>query len=241
MQLYISSPHPCSYFPEREAKTLFIDPDAVKNSTLYGRLMDVGFRRSGKMIYRPKCDRCQACISIRIPVADFQPRRIQRRIHKKLVADVEVTELPATFNSHHFELFRKYIDGRHNDGEMADTSEQGYIDFLGSHWGDSRFYEFRISGRLMAVAVTDRIPQGLSAVYTFFDPELSHLSPGVYAVLWQIAECRRQGLPWLYLGYWIGECRKMAYKTDYRPFQAYSGSHWREYLEIPNKQNGSAQ
>ncbi|MEJ1354626.1 MAG: arginyltransferase [Candidatus Sedimenticola sp. (ex Thyasira tokunagai)] len=233
MQLYISSAHSCSYLPGREAKSLFIDPDAAKDSELYGMLIDIGFRRSGEMIYRPKCDHCQACTSIRIPVENFQPRRIQRRIRRKIEADIEVIEQPATFNPEHFELFRNYIDTRHRDGEMADTSEQGYIQFLGGHWGETRFLEFRLSGQLMAVAVTDRVPQALSAVYTFFDPKLSHLSPGVYAVLWQIAECKRLGLPWLYLGYWIGDCRKMAYKTDYRPFQAYNGSHWQEYSELP--------
>ncbi|MES9879490.1 MAG: arginyltransferase [Sedimenticola sp.] len=232
MQLYISPSHPCSYLPEREAKTLFIDPDAAKNSELYGMLIDIGFRRSGDMIYRPKCDQCDACRSIRIPVKDFQPRRIQRRIWRKIEADIEVIEQPATFNPQHFELFRNYINTRHGDGEMADTSEEGYIRFLGEHWGETRFLEFWRAGKLMAVAIIDRVPQGLSAVYTFFDPEFSHLSPGVYIVLWQIAECKRQRRPWLYLGYWIGDCRKMAYKTDYRPFHVFIDDDWQAYSEI---------
>lgn len=231
MQLYISPPHPCAYLPEQEAKTLFLDPNAPKSSALYSDLIEIGFRRSGDMLYRPQCDQCQACTPVRIPVDLFRPRRIQRRIFSRVGPRVTVSVVPAEFNPDHFELFSRYIKTRHGDGEMADTTEQGYIDFLASHWCDSLFFEFRLEGELMAVAVTDQLSRGLSAVYTFFDPSRSDLSPGVFSVLWQIEECRRRRLPWLYLGYWISDCRKMSYKTDYRPYQALQHNEWRQYRD----------
>lgn len=180
------------------------------------------------MVYRPECNRCSACTPMRIPVERFQPRRNQRRIWQKSHSDIQVVEKQAVFDQEQFNLFHRYIQTRHPEGEMADTSEEGYIQFLGSHWAETRFFEFHFKGRLLAIAATDLLTQGLSAVYTFFEPEFSHLSPGVFTLLWQIEECKRRDLPFLYLGYWIPECKKMAYKSGYWPQQRLIDEEWIE-------------
>lgn len=220
-QLYLSQSHPCSYLKEKQAKTLFLDPQAEMSSALYGQLIDIGFRRSGVLVYRPECELCDQCLPSRIPVNLFQPRRSQRRIREKWRC-VETVVRRVEFTPEHFALYSRYITARHADGSMKDTSEQQYLEFLTAPWSDTIFVEFRLDGRLAAVAVTDRLPQGLSAVYTFFDPECEKLSPGVFTILWQIAEARRLGLSWLYLGFLVSGCRKMAYKAEYRPLQIFN-------------------
>ncbi len=229
IRLFKTPEHPCSYLPECSAQTLFIQPDADKSSRLYQALIDLGFRRSGCDIYRPDCLKCNKCISTRIPVDRFSPRRSQRRAWKQLQANLCVKVLPAKFKQEHFDLYTTYMNSRHPDGEMANPTEEDYCRFLFCPWGETRFVELRDHNRLIAVAVIDILPRGISAVYTFFDPGISELSPGVLAILWQIEEAKRLGLPWLYLGYWIPGCQKMQYKQDYRPLQVYSADGWKEF------------
>jgi len=221
IQLYLSHPHPCSYLEQEQAKTLFLDPQAELNTEVYGQLIDQGFRRSGAMVYRPLCDQCNQCLPARVPVDLFQPRRSQRRIREKW-RSVETIVRKADFRPEQFALYTRYLDARHPDGGMNDASEQRYLEFLTAPWSDTLFVEFRLDGRLAGVAVTDRLPQGLSAVYTFFDPDCEKLSPGVYAILWQIAETQRLGLSYFYLGFLVPGCRKMAYKSEYRPLQLFN-------------------
>ena len=228
LQLYLSSDHPCSYLPKKRSRTLFLDPRATLHHFVYNDLIDKGFRRSGEMIYRPECELCNDCIPLRLPVDRFAPRRIQRRIIKRN-SSVQVSELASGYSEEQYQLYKKYIRSRHPEGSMADLSAQQYIHFLTCRWCETRFFEFRLRKRLQAVAVTDLLPQGLSAVYTFFDPDLSNLSPGVFTILWQIEEAKRRGLKWLYLGYWIPKCRKMEYKDQYRPVQAYLNNQWQEF------------
>lgn len=226
--LYLSREHDCSYLPGRSARSLIIDPEARMSPTLYGMLLERGFRRSGGMVYRPECPTCKECVPIRIPVSRFQPRRAQRRIWKRHQG-LEMRERGPRFLQEHYDLYTRYILSRHPDGEMADISEEKYMVFLACDWCDTRFFEFRQgSGQLVAVAVTDLLPEGLSAVYTFFEPACSHLSPGVLSVLWQIHAARERGLTWLYLGYWIQGCRKMRYKEEYRPIQTLVANRWQE-------------
>jgi len=224
---YLSGEHPCSYLPGRNARTLFPDPRAPLDTEIYGALIDRGFRRSGHIIYRPECSDCQSCIPVRIPTARFKPRRSHRRIWRK-GQGIEVLEQPPEFSAEHFALYSRYIQTRHPDGEMALLSERQYMEFLYCDWCETRFFEFRLERQLLAVAVTDLLPQGLSAVYTFFDPRFSQLGLGVFSILWQIRESRHRQLPWLYLGYWIPGCRKMEYKGQYRPLQAYRKDRWQE-------------
>ncbi len=230
IKLFKTHEHPCSYLPERDAQTIFIDPDAEKNPLFYQSLLDMGFRRSGCDIYCPDCPDCKACTSVRIPVERFSPRRSQRRAWSQFRSNMSVRVAAARFEQEHFELYTKYMNARHPDGDMANPTEDDFSRFLICSWCDTIFVEFRYENRLFAVAVVDLLPQGMSAVYTFFDPERSELSPGVVAILWQINETKRLGLPWLYLGYWIPGCQKMQYKQDYRPLQLYRDGGWKEFL-----------
>lgn len=225
--LYLTGEHECSYLPDRSARTMFVDPLARINSPTYQSLLEQGFRRSGSHIYRPACRHCRACISLRIPVYAFAADRSQRRNFRTNAAEVRVQDRPPTFDPEHFDLYRRYLLARHPDGAMAEGTADNYRDFLIDPWGgDTRLLEFRLGDRLMAVAVTDVTPGGLSAVYTFFDPALSARSPGTFAILCQIQVARGLGLPYLYLGYWIEDCRKMNYKTRFRPLEAWNGCYW---------------
>ena len=227
LRLFITPSHNCSYFDDREAATLFADPEADFDMSSYQWLINQGFRRSGEHIYRPRCPACKDCIPVRVPVRDWRPRRNQRRIWNKIADQIETYPLPPRFDPNHYELYCRYIESRHPDGDMADGTPESYLHFLTAKWCTTRFVEFRLDGELLGVAVTDYLPQGLSAVYTFFEPDREAISPGVFAVLWQIQEARRLELPWLYLGYWIPGCRKMAYKNQYRPFETYVDGQWK--------------
>lgn len=226
--LYRSPPHPCSYLAEQTARSAFVDPDAALDPGSYGTLLKLGFRRSGRHVYRPHCPACQACVAARIPVDAFRARRSQRR-SQRANRDLALREVEPRLRAEHYALYRAYTAQRHEDGEMARMSPQACQDFLTADWCDSSFLEFRLAGRLVALAATDRVPDGLSAVYTFFDPALPHRSLGSHAILQQIEGARALGLPYLYLGYWIGGCRKMRYKGDYRPLELLQDGAWRRY------------
>lgn len=227
IKFFSTPPHACSYLDDRKAITLFADPQAPMNSTLYGQLSLYGFRRSGNYIYRPQCQDCQACIPVRIPVDAFEPNRQQRKTRMRN-ADVEITSVNANFVQEHYDLYAKYIHMRHADGDMFPPSIAQYVSFLFSDWCNTRLVEFRHDGKLLAVAVCDFLRNGLSAVYTFYDPEEEKRSLGTLAVLWQIGEAIRLGLPYVYLGYWVQESPKMAYKTRFQPLEAFMYQRWQE-------------
>lgn len=217
--------HFCSYLPDRIARSLYADTGLKMSVPIYSRLAEQGFRRSGDLVYRPHCRACRACVPMRIPVNRFVPDRSQLRNFRRN-GDLEVIGKPARLDDEHYQLFQNYLTARHADGDMADSSPEDYIGFLGSQWAETIFFEFRRGGDLLAVAVVDRLDLGLSAVYTFFDPDQARRGLGTFAVLWQIGEARRLGLEWLYLGYWIGDCRKMTYKQRYRPLEAFVDGEW---------------
>lgn len=225
LTFFASGEHPCSYLSEARAGTLFVDPAAPLNKTIYTQLLKFGFRRSGDYVYRPRCPACTACVPLRIPVASYEVRRAERRTSRRN-ADLAVTSTPARFHDEQYELYARYVRYRHPGGGMDDTDPERYLEFLGCTWGDTRFYEFRLQDRLVAVAVIDHVEDALSACYTFFEPTLTRRSLGVYAVLWQIAEAKRRDLPWVYLGYWIRDCEKMSYKDRFRPLEAYLSNRW---------------
>ncbi len=228
LALYLTSEHDCSYLPGRRAQTLFVDPTARIDSATYQALVDQGFRRSGSHLYRPACRGCAACVPVRVPVADFAPDRSQRRVWRRSRADLSLRDTPAVFRPSHFDLYRRYLEQRHPEGSMAEeATEHSYRRFLVEPWGGTtRFIELRLADRLVAVAVTDVLDHGLSAVYTFFEPSLADRSLGTFAVLAQIALARRMGLDHLYLGYWIRDSRKMSYKERFRPIEVWSGQAW---------------
>ncbi len=202
-----------------------MDPALPADTQLYSGLIDQGFRRSGSLLYRPDCSTCSACISLRVNSREFQPRRSQRRIWLRN-QDLLVRQLPARYQEEHFALFQRYLSQRHPAGGMNPSSRAGYRDFLIAPQVDSCWVEFRAADRLVMVAVVDILAAGLSAVYTFFDPRLKQRGLGIYSILWQIAEARRRGLPWVYLGYWIRECQQMKYKDRFRPCEIYQHNVW---------------
>ncbi len=233
--LYLSMPHPCSYLPERSSTIVFVDPQQALDTHSYAHFVQQGFRRSGELVYRPYCQDCAACIPVRLPVQRFRPSRGQRRVWARN-ADVRVTVRPPAFSAEHFALYRHYQAGRHPGSTMDDPDPGKYIGFLRSTQVETEFCELRTratktssrarDGELLGVAVTDVLPDGLSAVYTFYNPDERTRALGVYAILWQIAEARRRGLSWLYLGYWIEQSPKMAYKKNFRPLEALRDGRW---------------
>jgi len=227
--LYATPPHECSYLSDRQATTVFIDPRFPKDAVLYDVLSQHGFRRSGEHLYRPHCHHCEACIPVRIPVGTFTPRRSQRRIWKKN-QELTVTAQPIAFKKEHFNLYCLYLAARHRGGGMDNPTPGGYMQFLSSDWSDTLLYEFRLNKQLLSIAVVDLLESGLSAMYTFFDPAYPERSLGVYAILWEIEEAKRLQLDWLYLGYWVKECRKMRYKTDYSPLEQYRHGVWQKII-----------
>lgn len=225
LKVYTTYPHSCSYLEDQEATTLFVDPRQSVDQKLYSKLSVLGFRRSGNHIYRPHCARCNACIPSRIPVEEFVPRRGQKRVSHRN-RDLKVVQTDDISDSEAFDLYHRYISQRHADGDMYPPDREQYEAFLNSVWDCTLYYRFYDRGVLVAIAVVDKLEDGFSAIYTFFDPDADRRSLGVYAILWEIEQVRSQGLKYLYLGYWIRDCQKMAYKSDYRPLQVYTNSRW---------------
>lgn len=227
LKFYTTLPHPCSYLDEQQATTLFLDPNQPLDAALYAELSELGFRRSGSHLYRPHCQNCAACIPARIPVESFRPNRGQRKVLKRN-KDLTVQALRPHFSEEYYLLYARYIEERHADGDMYPPSREQFLTFLVRELPFTYFYEFRLQGTLLAVAVCDLLPNGLSAMYTFYDPapEYETRSLGKLAVLWQITQARQLNMPAVYLGYWIKNCRKMSYKSQYRPLELLLEQHW---------------
>jgi arginine-tRNA-protein transferase len=225
IKIYTTHPHQCSYINGREATTIFVDPEAQINSAIYTQLSIHGFRRSGKQLYKPNCEHCSACIPARIPVNTFKAKRGQRKIINKN-ADLSVAEHHNIDDEQFYALYQRYINERHRDGDMFPATREQYTSFLSNEWELTRYFGFYKNGQLLAVAVTDLLEDGLSAIYTFFDPDQDKRSLGAYAILWQIEEAQRRRLDYLYMGYWINECRKMSYKGNYRPIEVLIRDQW---------------
>lgn len=219
--------HDCSYLPDREATTMFVDPRADIDKKLYSQLTALGFRRSGSHYYRPHCENCNACVPVRLKVNEFTADRNQRRVLRKN-SDLQCKLVPATFKERYYQLYAHYIEERHWDGDMYPPTRDQFCSFLVEGATDSWFLEMSLNGELIGLAALDLLDNGLSAIYTVFSPDMEHRSLGTFAILWQIEEAHRRQLPHLYLGYWIRECRKMNYKTRFRPIEALRDGHWRE-------------
>ena len=226
--LFLGESHPCPYLSNHEARMAILPPDFPLTGPFYGALVRSGFRRSGELVYRTYCEGCKSCIPIRIPVQRFSPNRSQRRAWKQNES-LSVEAVPAVFNQEHYRLYLEYQTHRHPDGDMAKSSAEEFIRFLGNPRFDGTiFFEFRRAGLLVAVSVVDVLDDGFSAVYTFFEPAQQSRGLGVFAVLWQIEEVRRRGGRSVYLGFWIQESKKMAYKSQYRPYEVLGLDGWEE-------------
>ncbi|MFI3196995.1 MAG: arginyltransferase [Methylococcaceae bacterium] len=225
--LFLSQEHPCGYLDDEKAQSLFVHPGYPVTSSIYAQLIAQGFRRSGDEIYTPHCPHCSSCISVRLPVNKFKPSRSQKRCLSKNTS-TQVIVKPAVFEQAHYDMYLRYQAIRHSDSSMATASPDEYLNFLGSSWCNTRFVEFSINNELAGVAVIDQFEQAWSAVYTFFEPKFKDYSLGVYAVLWQIEQAVLQQKEFLYLGFWIQACKKMAYKSDYQPLQLLIDKQWLE-------------
>ncbi|MET1253899.1 arginyltransferase [Aliikangiella maris] len=228
LNFFLTPPHSCPYLQEQTAQTMFLSPEVNSDTLLYSALIEKGFRRSGEHVYRPNCESCNACISVRVPVKQFKPNKIQQRCLKKSSRFSWKIE-PAHFNQQHYQLFDKYISIRHRDGDMYPTSTHQYKEFLLTDWLETNylnFYDLKTQN-LIATGVYDQLPDGLSAVYTYFDPDYSKFSLGRLTILKLIEIARQSNLSYVYLGYWIKNSQKMAYKGEYRPLECYINDSWR--------------
>ncbi|MSS75994.1 MAG: arginyltransferase [Methyloglobulus sp.] len=223
--LLLSEKHPCSYIDDKEAQPAFVHPLFEMTTGIYSELIAQGFRRSGDGVYSPHCSQCSACIPVRLKATEFIPSRSQKRCLQKN-SNTQVIIKSAEFEQAHFDMYLRYQAARHRDGSMFQSSEEDYVRFLKGSWCDTHFVEFSINGELAAIAVVDQLNNALSAVYTFFEPKFSSYSLGVYAVLWQIEQAKQANKEFLYLGFWIKQCKKMSYKSDYQPLQILRDKQW---------------
>lgn len=226
LNFYLTAPYPCSYLTDMQARSQVATPAFLINTAVYSELVLHGFRRSGTYTYRPQCDNCRACVPLRIVTKDFSLSRSQRRAWVQH-AHLEATLHKLQDSAEHYELYQRYQRARHKDGGMDNDDRESYQNFLLESHVDSLLVEFREQGVLRMVSVIDLLNDGLSAVYTFYEPDLPGASFGVYNVLWQIELCRKLELDFVYLGYWIAGSRKMAYKTRYQPAQGLIDGAWR--------------
>jgi arginyl-tRNA--protein-N-Asp/Glu arginylyltransferase len=231
-QFYVTAPQPCPYLEGRMERKLFTALQGEHAQKLNDTLSKQGFRRSQNVLYRPSCAECSACLSARIRVADFEPSRTQRRVTKRAA---HLTRNPTSpwATEDQFALFRRYLDHRHADGGMADMDIFEFAAMIEETPIKSRVIEYSRPARegergrpLAAVCLTDVFDDGLSMVYSFYDPDLRDLSLGTHVILDHIDIAREAGLPYVYLGYWVPGSRKMGYKANFAGLEIYKGGQW---------------
>lgn len=236
LHFYLTAPYPCSYLPDLLARSQVATPAMLISTPVYSELVQHGFRRSGTYTYRPHCDNCSACVPLRVMANAFSANRSQRRAWKQH-ANLDVTVHGLKDSSEHYDLYQRYQSARHKDGGMDNDDRESYQNFLLQSNVDSLLVEFREAGVLRMVSLIDLLNDGLSSVYTFYEPDLPQARFGVYNVLWQIELCCKLNLDFVYLGYWIEKSRKMSYKTDYQPAQGLINGTWQALDKIDIRTN----
>jgi len=231
LQFYVTTAYSCGYLPNKLAQSLIAAPQHIVTADIYSGLIQQGFRRSGKFVYRPHCENCRECIPVRVIVDAFRPSRSQKRAFKQH-QNLTATILPVAFHEAHYQLYAAYQQTRHFDeSKEASSNESGneieqYQSFLCQSNVETVMVEFRDNEQLKMVSVIDIVHDGISAVYTFYDTTDTKASYGTYNVIWQAAWAKNLHLPYLYLGYWIKESRKMAYKQNYKPLERLIDGEW---------------
>lgn len=233
MKFGVTQPFDCSYLPDRQEQLLVYIPEESPCASHYTQLIQAGFRRSGDQIYRPHCEACQKCESIRVKVKQFKPSKSQKRIlNKNLDVTCRLVKYDSEYfqqqHAHYYELYSQYISERHQDGSMYPPNEVQFNDFIYSKWQAPLLLEASLNGDVIAVAVTDETETGFSAFYTFFTPFMPQRSIGTFMILKQIEFCHAYHYDYLYLGYQIDECRKMNYKSAFEPNERFNGELWAE-------------
>jgi len=225
LRIGLTPEHGCSYLPDEAEQLMVLLDDKHRNPVGYENLLVAGFRRSGNDLYRPHCQGCSACHSLRIPVRQFTASRSQKRIQHNN-RDIRLV-LSTQDKPEYYDLFARYIHERHHDGSMFPATRNQYDGFLLCDWLTPYFLEFRVNQQLLALAITDPLPHSLSAMYTFFDPAFADRSLGTLAILTQLELAQRMNRQWLYLGYQVDACRKMKYKTKFHPHELLCGHEWK--------------
>lgn len=235
LRYHTTHPYPCGYLPDKMARSEVVSPNDPLDNATYGKLMKKGYRRSGHYVYRPQCEQCSACLSARIQVKAFTPNRAQRRSWKKhhqLIA----REHKLHFNQAHFTLYQRYQAARHAGGSMDQDNCEQYKNFLLRSHVNSKLITFHDAEQLCMISLIDVLPDGLSSVYTFYDPAIAQASFGTYSILWQIQLCLAHGLDYLYLGYWIKGHQKMDYKANFQPLEILVDGHWLPFKKAADLQ-----
>ena len=225
LKLYRTPTHQCSYREQELASTIFIDPDTQITPQINSELSEMGFRRSGSHIYRPDCENCSACVPCRIDVKNFKWSGRFKRIWRRN-QDLEITELETSEDQESITLYRNYIATKHSDGDMYPATLEQFRDFIAVRTTSTKFIEMRYKDNLCAVSVVDYLDDGISAIYTYYDTSFSSRSLGYLAILYQIKKAENLNLSYVFLGYWIKGCKKMSYKTDFRPIEFLVGNRW---------------
>jgi len=227
VQFYVTTNYSCGYIKGQEAQSIVATPYKNVNSKNFKSLISQGFRRSGQYVYKPNCKNCSACIPIRLLASNFIASRSQKRL-KKYLNKLSVELLPLNFNEEHYNLYVNYQNKRHRNNDKSEDDVADYNDFLINSNVNSKLVEFRLNDQLKMITIIDIIDDGISAVYTFYDCSDQKLSLGTMSIIWLLGLCKKENLPFLYLGYWIHESQKMKYKTNFKPYELMIKGVWQE-------------
>jgi len=227
VQFYVTTNYSCGYIKGQEAQSIVATPYKNVNSKNFKSLISQGFRRSGQYVYKPDCKNCSACIPIRLLASNFIASRSQKRL-KKYLNKLSVELLPLNFNEEHYNLYVNYQNKRHRNNDKSEDDVADYNDFLINSNVNSKLVEFRLNDQLKMITIIDIIDDGISAVYTFYDCSDQKLSLGTMSIIWLLGLCKKENLPFLYLGYWIHESQKMKYKTNFKPYELMIKGVWQE-------------